>query len=69
MIIDLWPVWGVTIKCSHCGASDINKWGLPYDSETGELVSNDFQGDWGCKPACLKCHDDHAAGLLPTSQK
>ena len=63
MIIDLWPIWGATIECCICGATDINQWGLPFDSETAELVSNDFHGDWGCKPACRECHGKHAKGL------
>lgn len=60
LVIDLFPVWNETVTCCLCGVDCPNTHGLPFDSETGELVSNDFAGDWGAKPACRECHDRHA---------
>ena len=58
-IIDLWPI---EVKCCICGAVVLGKFGIPVDSETAEIVANDFEGEWGCVPACKACHDRHAEG-------
>jgi hypothetical protein len=39
------------------------RWGLPIDN-CAELVSNDFEGEWGGVPACRECYEAHAEGLL-----
>lgn len=58
-IIDLYSQW---TQCCICGIDCPSTHGIPVDSETAEIVSNDFDGDWGGKPACESCHDRHAAG-------
>lgn len=49
-----------TAACCVCGEETVSRWGIPVDSETGEIVANDFQGDWGGKPACFPCWESHA---------
>jgi hypothetical protein len=60
-VIDLWPQ---VAECSICGEVTLSRWGVPRHN--GDLVSNDWQGDWASSPACERCHDAHAAGLLVT---
>ena len=62
MIIDLWAAQNAAVACCICGREDSNRWGIPVNSETAQVVANDFSGDWGCRPACQSCHDRHAAG-------
>ena len=50
------------ITCSICGACDQCRWGIPVDSETAQIVGNDFEGDWGGVPVCELCHSRHANG-------
>ena len=58
MIIDLWPI---EVTCCMCGVISPGKWGIPV-GETGEIVANDFDGEWAGVPACQRCHDRHAVG-------
>lgn len=64
MLIHLWSTDLAVIECCICGEADLNRWGLPFCLDTGELVSNDFEGDWGGKPACRVCFAKHANGEL-----
>lgn len=64
-VIDLFAVSNTAITCCVCGSEDFNRWGIPFDSETGEIVANDFEGDWGSKPACERCFKLHESGRLP----
>lgn len=41
-------------------------YGLPINTNA-ELVSNEYQGEWGGVPSCKECFDKHAAGLLPVA--
>lgn len=59
LIIDLWPIW---VTCCICGRHCPSTHGVPIDSETAEIVANDFEGEWGGNPACEECHDRHAQG-------
>ncbi len=61
VIIDLHPI---TAICSICGKEELSRWGVPRHN--GDLVSNDFRGEWGGSPACEQCHDRHATGLIET---
>lgn len=47
--------------CSQCDAITNDRCGLPVD-DTGEVVANDYPGDWGGVAACRRCFDIHAAG-------
>lgn len=49
-------------RCAVCGGADFHGWGIPVDAATGEVVANDFAGDWCGKPACRECFARHAAG-------
>lgn len=53
-----------TVTCCVCGNVDLNNWGLPVDMETALICANDFDGDWGCKPACRECWEKHDRGEL-----
>jgi hypothetical protein len=61
LVIDLDERWA---DCWRCGELTPSRWGLPVWN--GELVSNDWQGEWGGVPACEACFDLHAAGKLST---
>lgn len=50
--------------CSLCGEETICRWGVPMYE--GNLLSNDFKGEWFGQPACQACHDAHARGDLRT---
>jgi hypothetical protein len=58
-IIDLYPA---TITCCICGKIELNRWGVPVSAETALICANDFDGDWGTKPACKECWEKHDAG-------
>ena len=53
-----------TITCCVCGDVDLNRWGIPIDSETALICGNDFTGEWGVKPACRRCYEVHDNGGL-----
>jgi hypothetical protein len=61
LIIDLFPPM---IRCSIAGKDDFQKFGIPVDSESAEIVDNDFEGDWGGIPVCEQCYVN-----LPTTLK
>lgn len=61
VVIDLNPMW---VTCSICGEDAPHHWGVPRHN--GDLVSNAFKGEWSGSPACKRCHDAHAAGMLVT---
>ena len=51
--------------CWYCGGDCTgHNCGLPIFN--GDLMSNDWQGEWGGVPACQGCYDKHERGLLPT---
>jgi hypothetical protein len=50
--------------CCMCGKETPCRWGLPVDSETGEIVANDFPGEWGGVPACKDCWKAHESGAF-----
>lgn len=33
----------------------------------GDIVSNDWPGEWGALPCCERCYELHLAGQLPTA--
>ena len=51
-----------TAVCCMCGVEHLNRQGIPVSSQTGQIVGNGFEGDWGGKPACAMCHRRHADG-------
>lgn len=52
------------VECRLCGAEAPHSWGVPMYE--GNLLSNDFQGEWFGAPACKQCFEAHARGDLPT---
>lgn len=60
-VVDLHSICSV---CSTCGVETESRWGLPISSTTGQIVENEFDGEWGAIPACQACHDDHALGAF-----
>jgi hypothetical protein len=48
--------------CGNCGAPASPQHGLPVSN--GEIVSNDFHGEWGGVAACEQCFNNHAEGRL-----
>jgi hypothetical protein len=61
VVIDIREYYG-TATCCICGTETPSHWGVPVDSETGEIVANDFEGEWGGVPACRECHAAHDSG-------
>ena len=45
----------------ECGGDNC---GVP--TFNGDVVSNDWNGEWGSKPVCQECFDKHADGRVPT---
>ncbi len=58
-VIDLNPKYA---RCCICGEWDFSKWGVPISMATVLIVANDFEGDWGGKPACRDCWAKHEVG-------
>lgn len=60
-VIDLWPRWS---DCWACGEPTPSRWGLAIN-QFAELVDNDdAETEWGGVPACQRCFQAHADGLL-----
>ena len=49
----------------NCGAPSSGFHGLPIFN--GDIVSNDWQGEWGGVPCCERCYTLHEQGQLPTA--
>lgn len=60
-VVDLFPPMA---RCCICGKWDLSRWGVPVSMETASIVANDFDGDWGGKPACEDCWKKHDVGGL-----
>lgn len=50
--------------CSNCGEPSTGFHALPWFN--GDLMSNDWPGEWGGLPCCLECFQQHESGKLPT---
>lgn len=50
--------------CFVCGGEASGYHGVPVFN--GDLMSNDWPGEWGGVPSCERCYDRHARGELPT---
>lgn len=51
-----------TAICCICGKHDLSRWGVPIAMDTALIVANDYEGEWGAKPACENCYQKHASG-------
>lgn len=51
------------VTCCICGEATEPRWGIPVDAFTALIVDNDFEGDWGSRPACERCYGLHALGF------
>lgn len=49
-------------RCCLCGDWSESRWGVPVNSTTGLVISNESNEDWCGRPACESCHDRHAHG-------
>lgn len=58
-VVDMWVP---TVNCCICNAESENRWGIPVDSETAEITSNESDRDWGAVPACRECFERHERG-------
>lgn len=58
------PGYGMGDPCANCGQPASGFHGLPYFN--GDLMSNDWPGDWGGRPCCEDCYERHARGELET---
>lgn len=56
------PGWGDI--CFACGGVASGHHGLP--TFNGDLVSNDWPGEWFGVPACERCYELHEQGKLET---
>lgn len=61
-VLELWFVRNSEIVCCICGEMDLCRWGIPVSSETGLIIANDSEEDWGSKPACESCWKRHESG-------
>lgn len=58
VVIDLNERWA---DCHICGEPTPSRWGVPVWN--GEIVANDWPGEWGGVPACEKCWAEHERGM------
>jgi hypothetical protein len=54
-VIHLQEFWAT---CSICGADTPSNWGIPVNTN-GDVVPNNYQGEWGGIPACQPCFKKH----------
>lgn len=50
------------IECIVCGETDVSRWGLAVYE--GQIVPNDYQGEWGGAPCCEKCFMSRQIGTI-----
>ena len=51
--------------CCICGVDCVSAWGVPIGADgewCARIVSNDYEGEWGGKPACPDCWKRHENG-------
>lgn len=58
------PGYGGGEPCCNCGKPSSGFHGLPIFN--GDIVSNDWAGEFGGKPCCERCYDLHEHGQVPT---
>jgi hypothetical protein len=58
------PGYGMGEPCVACGQPSSGFHGLPVFN--GDIVSNDWPGEWGGVPCCLACFYLHEQGKLKT---
>lgn len=58
LVVNLWPPW---TNCTICGVETPSKWGVPVWN--GDIVANDWPGEWGGVAACEKCWEEHERGM------
>lgn len=56
--------WAHREACCICGTMTFVRWGVPVHN--GDIVSNDFQGEWAASPVCSRCYGRHARGEVQT---
>lgn len=56
------PGWGSETKCVACKRPSSGFHSLP--TFNGDIVSNDWAGEWFGKPCCERCYERHAAGQM-----
>lgn len=56
------PGWGD--ECYVCGEPASGFHGLPIFN--GDVMSNDWPGEWAGVPACLRCYEKHERGEMET---
>lgn len=59
------PGSGMGEPCVNCGKPSSGFHGLPVFN--GDIVSNDWPGEWGGACCCEDCYNRHAAGQLETA--
>lgn len=58
------PGYGTGEPCVACGEPCEGECSLPIFN--GDIVSNDWPGDWGGVPCCNRCYELHASGRMKT---
>lgn len=53
-----------TVSCWICGVETEFKWGVP--TFNGDLMSNDWPGEWFGQSVCERCFDLHEQGKMIT---
>jgi hypothetical protein len=59
------PGYGMGDPCVACGEPSSGFHGLPIFN--GDIVSNDWPGEWGGVPCCEACYEKHLRGGMPTA--
>lgn len=61
------PGYESDMPCPGCGGRASPFHGLPVFN--GDIMSNDWPGEWGGAPACEACFEKHLRGELPTADR
>lgn len=61
------PGFGMGEPCCSCGEPASGFHGLP--TFNGDIMSNDWPGDWGGKVCCEECYLKHERGGMETADK
>jgi len=56
------------LPCIVCGEDcSQDNCGLP--TFNGDIMSNDWRGEWGAKACCESCYRKHEQGMIPVADK
>lgn len=64
LVVELWPP---VVNCRVCGVCVGTYQGFGIPMWEGDVLPNDWPGDWGGFPACLPCYSAQQQITKPTT--